>query len=458
MKRASALLGLATLVACPTPDTTDTTDTTDGVVIGDELEVRSATPVEGLPTVIRVEWNQPAAAEAYLEFRTDPSEDWRQSPPTMVERSIASQVILGVPYETEVEYRVVSGNETTPSGSITTADRPDTLPDAQVLVNEPSLWEPSAPYLITSMNRAGDQRFGRWWVMILNRAGQVVWAQETPRAWLSRHVSIAHDEHALLIDRTTFWTDPGTNGVASTIARVTLDGTVEHVYDTPGLHHPFMPLPDGAIAWGAKTDGSRENVDVVDLEGNRTTLWSCADFFNANKFRGECGSNALWWDPSSDHLLFSLWSNDTVVEIDRSTGDTLRWFGNLRGSWTFDPAKSQFWWQHGAIYTPQGTLMVSTKDVEDGAETLVREYELDEKNQVLREVWNFGAGRGVYGEFMGEAHRLPNGNTLHVYGSGGHLAEAMDDGTVAWEVTWKGDVTYIGRTTVWDDLYDLLPQ
>ena len=52
----------------------------------------------------------------------------------------------------------------------------------------------------------------------------------------------------------------------------------------------------------------------------------------------------------------------------------------------------------------------------EGHETVVREYELDEKREMLVEVFNFGLGEGVYGATMGEAHWLPNGNILHNYG------------------------------------------
>ena len=71
-------------------------------------------------------------------------------------------------------------------------------------------------------------------------------------------------------------------------------------------------------------------------------------------------------------------------------------------------------------------------------------------------VWSFGEGRGIYGSHMGEVHRLPGGNTLHVYGAGGHMAEVTPEGNVVWEVDWPGD-QHNGHTTAWSNLYDLLP-
>ena len=409
-------------------------------------------------TLIRVQWTQPEPATMRVDFRWD-DEPWHASRTRSYEAGDASEYIIGVPYDVDVEYRVVRTDADQPVFSgiavIRTAVRPETLPQPIVLVNDPGLWDSSSPYLLTSMNRDGDEREGQWWTFVLDRAGRVVWAELTPRDWVSRHVSVALDGQAILVDRDTFWTEFGL-GAGSEVVRMTLDGTIEHTYATPGLHHAFTPVPGDAIVWGAKVTSDTETIEQVARDGSQTTVWDCSAWFAALGHSGTCGSNGLWWDAETDHLLYSMWSTDSVVEIDRATGESLRWFGDLTGSWTFDPPESQFWWQHGPTYTEDGTLMVSSKDVEDGEETVIREYVLDEDTETLVEVWNFGEGRGVFGAFMGEAHRLPNGNTLHVYGSGGHLAEATPSGDVAWEVTWEGD-KHNGRTTPLDDLYALLP-
>jgi hypothetical protein len=57
---------------------------------------------------------------------------------------------------------------------------------------------------------------------------------------------------------------------------------------------------------------------------------------------------------------------------------------------------------------------------------------------------------------MGEAHRLPGGNTLHNYGSGARIREVTPDGQVVWDVLWT-DSTFLGRTTALEDLHPFLP-
>jgi len=458
------------------------TDTGEAATPAGPITAFDAVAIEGFDTVLRVSWQQDTDGTTWLSFRDDGGA-WLESPPTPTAAGPAEQLILGVTYDADVEYRIVLEQDgerwTTPTQQLRTAPPPPDLPQATILASDPTLWDTTAPYLITSMNAVGDSRYGVWWVFVMDRDGDIVWAQRGEEDWVSRHVSVSHDGTRLLVDRNTAWT-LFDGGAASTILELSLDGTVHHTYTTPGLHHPFVPLPDGALAWGAR-DGRSETIESVDRSGVQTHIWDCESLHGIRPTGGGsngdgvvtpdnnkndkenndtpsyCGSNALWWHAESDHFLFSFWSTETIVEVDRPTGELVRSFGHYEGSWDFSPPGTAFWWQHGATFTDAGTLLVSSKNASGGDETIVREYTLDADKRRLVSIWSFGQGRGIYGAFMGEAHRLPSGNTLHTYGSGGHMAEATADGEVAWEADWGHD-QHNGRTTVWSDLYALLPQ
>ncbi|MEZ4241006.1 MAG: hypothetical protein R3F59_33575 [Myxococcota bacterium] len=408
---------------------------------------------EASGALVAVRWRQPGDDRpGHLTFRADGG-PWRDSPPATGDGGF-SQWIVGVPFGSDVDYRVVQ-----PDGAasavrhVRTDPLPDDLPAPDVLVD--GAWDADAPYLLTSANALGDNHLGRWWAFVMDRQGRVLWARESDPGTVSRHVSVAPDGRALLVDLDTFWSVLD-RGASSRVVRTTLDGAVEHVYETPGLHHAFAALPDGSVAFGA-TDrsGEVETLQQVDPQGALTQLWACADLVGDEP----CGSNGLTWDPPSGHFVFSLYSHDTVVEIDPQARAAVRWFGRIEGAWGFDPPEAQFFWQHGAVYTDAGTLLVSTKDREDGDETVAREYRLLPDAQALQQVWSFGEGRGVFGAYMGEAQRLPGGDTLHVYGEGGHMAEATPDGEVVWEADWPGE-RFVGHTTPLRDLaalYSLLP-
>jgi hypothetical protein len=100
--------------------------------------------------------------------------------------------------------------------------------------------------------------------------------------------------------------------------------------------------------------------------------------------------------------------------------------------------------------------MVSTKFEDGGTETWVREYEVDEEAEMLREVWRFGEGEGLYGATEGEALVLPSGNVLHNYGGLPIVREATREGEVVWEAgyTGAGGIHRSSPLTL-EDLYNL---
>ena len=79
---------------------------------------------------------------------------------------------------------------------------------------------------------------------------------------------------------------------------------------------------------------------------------------------GSCASNTVWWDDATDALLLSHDTSATVFEIQRASGDTTRWFGQLEGAWSFDPPEAGFWWQHGVHLTDEGNLGSDRQEVD----------------------------------------------------------------------------------------------
>ncbi len=172
-------------------------------------------------------------------------------------------------------------------------------------------------------------------------------------------------------------------------------------------------------------------------------------------------SNALFWHEETDTFLYSFFSSMTVVQLERSTGTTLRSWGQF-SDWSFDPPESQFDWQHGVTFTETGTLLLSTHVSQESDEGVVREFELDEQNKVLRQVWSFAEGDGIPALEYGEAHRLPGGNTLHNYGSTTRVREATPEGLVVWDLAWLDEQgeplpAFIGRSLLLEDLYAFAP-
>ena len=130
------------------------------------------------------------------------------------------------------------------------------------------------------------------------------------------------------------------------MVRTRRDGSGEEVYATPGLHHPFTDTADGSIIWAA-VDGQDERLMRLRPDGVEELVFDCGEFRRGLEVYSYCGSNTVWWNEADDTFLYSLYSLETVVEVDAATGEALRWFGHVPGAWSFSPTESAFWWQHG---------------------------------------------------------------------------------------------------------------
>jgi len=353
----------------------------------------------------------------------------------------------------EVQLRVHVGDAQSAALTIQTDPPPSGAPVPTKVEGEGT-----TPFVLTCIygtsNYGNEASVEGSWTFVIDKKARLVWAKEAEPERRNLHCQTSRDGSDILIDQNSFWAIFDM-GAAAQIWRMKIDAVPTQVVDTPGAHHPFTELTDGTLAYAGLDHSFMDNLWTISPEGETRAIWDCSDFHEAVGEDKVCASNTLFWDPRTDHFLFSIYSTDTVVEIDHQTGETLRWFGALEGSWAFSPTQSQFFWQHGVHYTEEGTLLVSTKDRLDGDETVVREYVLDEEAQTLTEVWNWGVGQGIYGPEMGEADFLPNGNVLQNYGSMPRMREGTPEGEVVWDVEWQA--MYIGRHSPIQDLYALAP-
>jgi hypothetical protein len=439
----------------PVDDTDPDTDTPLADAPVSDLQ---ATVHDEIGSLVTARWDQLEACSALVRYRLE-GEAWRESPTRQLEAGEQEQLLLGLPFGVEVELRVVNdcGQGALHSATIAvqTAPLPEGLPHAAVVSSEETRWDDSLQYLLTSIDSREDASDpNASWTIILDRQGRTVWALATPHQRVTMAPHVAADGTHLLVDHNSFWA-LFDSGDASQVLRVDLDGTERELIDTPGLHHPLAELPDGTVAWGSLA-GFTETLELCTPGGEQTTLWSCQGFHQELGSLLPCAGNTLSYHSASDSFLFSFYSTDTVLQLDATSGESLRWFGHLEGSWSFEPEDSAFYWQHGAVYTEAGTLLTSTADAEPGSETLVREYELDHDTETLRQVWSFGEGQGIYGDELGEAWRLPGGNTLHNMGTAQRLREITPEGDVVWDLSWSRG-SYIGRSEPIEDLYTLWP-
>jgi hypothetical protein len=483
MSRSTALLALL-LVACPAPgvkpDTDDTppvdtdtdTDTdadadtdTDADADADTDADTDTAPPDGdvhsltwrlhedVESLVYASWTQEIAGTISVEFSFE-EDKWMSTSSWELEAGSYEKLLVGIPFEHEASWRVVvEGGESYDGQQITTGDIPNGWPRPVLETSEPSAWYEPGKYLMTSINQdSGGWMSGTYWTFIIDREGRPVYAHKAPQRHWTLFVQVAQSGDHFLWDEATYWSN-WDGGAGSTVHLAYLDQEIDEIW-TPGLHHAFVQLPDTNLVWGSQYHGGEEALVEKALsdpdDDTGTVLWTCdEDWPNA----GRCESNGLHYSPLRDAFLYSFYTNDSLVEVDHKTGESLWWAGEVNGGYKFDPTDSQFAWQHGVTYNDEGHLMVSTHNVSGPLTTLVREYEVDHESETLHQVWSYDAN--VFASTNGDAWRLDNGNTLHLLGSAGQIKEVTADGTTVWHVDWQAE-KLLGRGEFIEDLYTLV--
>jgi len=406
-----------------------------------------------MASILQAEWTQTCAANTWLEFFFD--DTWHTAPPRDLVLGHATELALGIPFQMEVSLRVAwdseSGVQRGPEIMVETGPVPEGAPRVESMVRGAEVWDPDTKWIFTSLSNGMSGGPSGTFSLILDRRGRLVWARRTEADYVSLHVRTSQNGSDLLVDNNAYWAF-SQERKTSQVVRMKIDTSIVEVHETPGLHHPYTDLPDGSIVYAAEGDDGMNKLLRATPEGAYINIWNCDAYHQRLGEARGCMANTVWWNEEGDTFLVSFYSTDSVVEIDPATGAVLRSFGSLSDSWTFDPLDSAFEWQHGVHFTDTGTLLVSTQS---RGGIGVREYALDEENEVLSEVWNFGLQDGIAGHVMGEAHRLGNGNTLHNSGSSPRLRETTPEGEVVWDVQWPSQG--IGRSTPLKDLYAFAP-
>jgi hypothetical protein len=158
---------------------------------------------------------------------------------------------------------------------------------------------------------------------------------------------------------------------------------------------------------------------------------------------------------------------NTVVEIDRQSGELVASYGDAPGSYAFSPETWEFEFQHFPNITPDGTLIVSShmpgySDTEEPVQNqhAFMEFEIDRPNRTLVERWIYNEGP-EWAMYKGMAIRLEGGNTLANYGTGGVIREITPDKQTAFMVKFDSEQgndffnKMVGHNVFVADLYAL---
>ncbi len=426
----------------------------------DEVECPTVAPVDGIGVALHAEWTTGRPSTAVIDYGEGSPDRYRLHVSDDYESAHAG-TLLGMPPETEVAWRSTTvdedGVETVCEGTVTTGALDPDLPYLSLDVDQPGQ-DPDTRWFAGTMV---DSNFDDALLFLVDRAGDWLWWRKMEKGQAILQFEPTPDETGEF-----FYTRFDPDRVEDIGAAYRLKTT--GVRDGEGQrlvmgHHFVFMHPDGTVAYSAAdkrdwTDPSTGEVirvagdDLVEVspDGEQTTLYSSWDHLPVEEtsywsipFYPDAEdwthANAVTYSEERDSYLLSFANLATVVEIDRETGEPLRTFRGdaepLEGAYTVEGAATPFRHQHDPRWTEDGTLLMTSLD----PWSRVVEYEVDDASRTLREVWSCGAEEQDYVYVLGNARRLPNGNTFQGASVLSFLREWSPDCEELWKLRGPDD-------------------
>ena len=404
--------------------------------------------------MLHAAWTPPETGSASVEYRFE-GEEWLVAPPT----ADGAAVLLGIPADTSVEARVVvAGGGTEVPGASTTATT-GSLPKDLILPVVES-WSPElaydADFVMISVSGGSYTYMPPYWIEILDRSGRVVWYKQIDDYMMTFYPTVSLDGTHIWYEGSNIF---GFGGSDPYVVRRTLDGRWSETLTIPDMGQAVAEGPEDGFVYEQRTNNTN-GLGRIDAAGTTSTVWDCAAWMRDRNVRAEnCWMNTSNWSEERNTVLASMFEADTVFEIDLATGEPIRQMGQLEVGepYRFDPEESTFAYQHDVYWTDAGTLLASTHVPDQSGVQVAAEYTVDDKTRTLTRIWSY-TSTDRWATQVGEAVRLPNGNTVQGYGQDGAVREVTSDGTIAWEVSWPEDdqgYRVVGHSSMIPDLYAL---
>jgi hypothetical protein len=421
--------------------------------------------VTGVPSVLRVSWEPLEGATVRAVF-APVGEEGDALESGAVDGAGDGLLLLGVPHGTEVGYRLVaSQGEDAVCSDVhlaTTGALPSGFPGVEVAVHEPELV--SVQWATISVLLDPES-----WLTIFDSRGRLLWSWEL--GWRVTRARLSIDRQAMLLDAMP------EGGSPMGIRRIALDGSSVSTTAVPAIGVDWVELPDGGYA--ALVNEVRElehegdtrvirGQAVVEVEpgGSPRTVWSVFDLhepdlsvhyeesLNTDDVLAEDWShiNGLTYHQPSDTYIITSQNFHSVIAVQRGTGASLWELGRYSADWTNTSGVELVGSPHGAELLSDDRLLVFNRWSSSYPGSEVAEVALDFDSMEASLAWSATAENNPEVFYLGNAERLPGGNTLVSWSSVGQLDELTPDGTSALRLDL--DMSYdFGFVSHLDSLY-----
>lgn len=460
------------LVACTTP------------VGGGVLDGVSLTPDAEVSAVVRVAWSADVRGTAWAEYGLDGALD-TESPAVAADELTLLGLKAGRDYTVVVHVRDADGAEwVSEAQTVALAAAPTELPLFTVSDVDRAAWQ-GPGFLLTSVISAGPS-----WVVVIDRDGDYVW-------WTPATFGPIPNAHLSPDGASVVWVDnnPGEADAAGGLRTRRLDLLDATFADGTSAHHDGIALPDGRVAWigyetRTVTVADRAitiSADVIYEAGpdgeDPVRRWSFVDDYPHELFRickhadeegydegakDHTHGNSLMYDEAEDDFLFMAKNLDSLMRIDRATGEVVWQIGGKYGEFAdvdgdvIDPddaaevdGPARTWWSHGHMshWWPGGFAVFDNGYHHQPAISRATVYAYDEAARTVERTFEFPSETSVFNPLLGDVRQLDGGNVLVSWTLSGMFTEV----TPAGEVVWRAQTELGASTTRVSFLESLYP-
>ncbi len=417
----------------PTADSGDTASDDTGSTDADiaPLDIQAEIS-DHVATVVIVRWRTETPTVGRVEFGE--TDTYGRVTPATAASTEHEVLLLGMTADTEVHFRVVSDDD---GGAVASDDLTITTESL------PSGLFPTRATGVAASWPGGFQviplQGTTFAVVIVDAEGQYVWYHFVEEVGNLMRAFLTDDGQSVV------YCLAGPQDALETgkIVRVSLDGGSVVETPFPYIDHDMTGLPDGTIASivvDAREGGSADQIVELAPDGTTTVVFNAWDHWDptalgvpsreANWTHG----NALDYDPVEDAYYLSMKTLESLVKIDRATGEVLWAMNGLLNEFTFEGGAAVE--MHHQFEVLDGTILFFENGPQGREYSRAVEIAYDAETRTAGEVWSYISDPMLYVFAKGDVHRFADGNTQVVWSSAGQIQNV----TPAGEVTWQLDL------------------
>jgi len=352
----------------------------------------------------------------------------------------------------------------------TDIDIVDTPLEFIITEDQPGLYEPGLtlmPCIEVNVDN-GSSTFGFGRLVVYDYAGRVVAQLDDTVHWIHKFINSTTVLMGGAEGNAELWNYK--TGVVETLA-------------VPGGHHEIDYNPETDTFLVLENDYSTEMWDgryvlydilsEYDRNGDLVWQWDGRDEYPFNStihtglglnetFRAGADwmhVNSFTWDKENDFIYMNVRNQDTILKIDKTTKDIV-WSAGRWGDFTVlnstgHEVDSIFFHPHSLEWIGPNRFIIYDNDFynpdhpttmvfgsNEGYSRMV-EFVIDEDDQTMREVWSWVPQNVSYyfQDSGGDADRLPNGNSIGIFGTKA-LTNSVPDPVIITEVTTTGEIAW----------------